>query len=236
VKAVGRARSLAALPDVDGYCSTATFTDNIVVGYPIDDTGSPPLSDPDKSWAVLLRVLASVAAYQLELSKEGLFVRGGIAIGPIWLDDLYVFGSGLNDAYKIESTHARYPRIVVSEQILELAVWLRPQLKGASQQWLTNYFVTGWDGEWFVNYLWDEYTRDAPDSQFLEVHKQAVASGLFDSRGNPAVYEKYLWLRTYHNFFCEALFEPDKKLDVPPELYEFFSLAQSPDGTTPALP
>jgi len=224
VAGIHKARSSAALPTVDGYCATATFTDNIVVGYPLDQTGDPPMSDPERVWAVLLRVLGSAAGYQLELAKEGLFVRGGIAIGPLWIDDLFVFGEGLNHAYDLESTKARYPRIVLSNEIVKLARWLKDYLTGTSLEWLENYLVKGWDGAVFINYLFDESTRLEKESDFLEVHRAAIGAGLLDNRDSSAVYEKYLWLRTYHNYFCKRYGMKEFVLDSPGELYEFFEL------------
>jgi hypothetical protein len=225
VKGIRKARSLAALPSVDGYCATATFTDNIVIGFPVDQTGDPPLTDPDRVWAVLLRVIAAAASYQLELAKEGLFARGGIALGPLWLDETFVFGDGLNSAYKLESTVARYPRIVLSTELVDLVQWLKPHLtRGVSRSWLDSYLIKGWDGQVFISYLFDESTRVEKQDDFLQVHKDAVVEGLFDTRHQPGIYEKYLWLRTYHNYFCKKIGRQELLLDSPDDLYEFSEL------------
>jgi hypothetical protein len=222
VRALRRAREVAALPAVDGFCATATFTDNIVVGYPLDQTGDPPRSDPELMWSVLVRVLGSMAGYQLELAKEGLFVRGGIAAGPLWIDDLFVFGDGLNVAYQLESGPARYPRVVLSEEIVGIARWLRPTLSDTSKEWIDNYLVLSWDGVVFLNYLFDESTRIEQDSNYLDVHRSAVIAGLFDNQTCPAVYEKYLWLQTYHNYFCRTFGQQEFLIDARSESYEFF--------------
>ncbi len=195
---------------------------NIVVGYPLDETGYPDSRDAERIWAVLIRVLGSAAGYQLELAKEGLFVRGGMAIGPLWIDDLFAFGGGLNSAYRIESEVARYPRILVSNEIVELARWIKPYLSGTSRPWLENYLLRGWDGAVFVNYLFDESTRIHPASDFLDAHRMAIGAGMYENRSQPVVYEKYLWLRTYHNFFCHKFGKTEYVMDTRDELYEFF--------------
>ncbi len=54
-----------------------TFTDNIVIGYPIEgEDGESELSS----------IFSDVADFQLTLAKAGLFVRGAIAIGELYID------------------------------------------------------------------------------------------------------------------------------------------------------
>ena len=155
-------RDTAGLPSVDGYCSTATFTDNMVIGFPIDKTGDPPLSDVDLTWAVYLRVLLAAASYQAELVRHRLFVRGGIATGPLWMDTNFVYGSGLIDAYKLEHEHAIYPRIIVSSQFVDIGKTLVGQLRSAeSEAWLDNFLIHGRDGQYFINYLFDDRIQQA---------------------------------------------------------------------------
>jgi len=159
---IAAARKTAGLPSADGYCSTATFTDNIVIGFPIDKTGDPPLSDVDLTWAVYLRVLLAAASYQAELVRHGLFVRGGIATGPLWMDTNFVYGSGLIDAYKLEHEHAIYPRIIVSSHFVDIGKTLVGQLRSAdSEAWLDNFLIHGRDGQYFINYLFDDRIQQA---------------------------------------------------------------------------
>ena len=159
---IAAARKTAGLPSADGYCSTATFTDNIVIGFPIDKTGDPPLSDVDLTWAVYLRVLLAAASYQAELVRHGLFVRGGIATGPLWMNTNFVYGSGLIDAYKLEHEHAIYPRIIVSSHFVDIGKTLVGQLRSAeSEAWLDNFLIHGRDGQYFINYLFDDRIQQA---------------------------------------------------------------------------
>lgn len=45
--------------------------------------------------------------------KEKLLLRGGITIGKLFIDDLFVIGDGLVKAYELESKIANMPRIIV---------------------------------------------------------------------------------------------------------------------------
>jgi hypothetical protein len=244
---IDAAHKAAALPNIDGFGATATFTDNIVVGFPIDQTGEPEMSDPSKTWAVLLRVLLSAASYQTELIRHGVFVRGGIAIGPLWMDGRIVYGPGLIDAYILEHSQAIYPRIIVSDTILELAKSLISHLSPKSQSWLDSFLITGRDGKCFINYLFTDQIDviqkiiddadgiegesakplEQPNSvSFLEQHAAAIGEGLFDNQSRPAVYDKYLWLLNYHNFFCNKYNYPSNVLEGIDARHEYQLLSE----------
>ena len=81
----------------------SAFTDNIVIGHPIHDDGEIELG----------RIFNDLSYFQMLMAMEGFFVRGAIAIGDLYMDDITVFGPGLIEAYEAETTLARDPRIVL---------------------------------------------------------------------------------------------------------------------------
>ena len=54
-----------------------------------------------------------------DLACDGMFVRGGIAYGPLFHDKTFVFGSAYQRAYEVESKIAIWPRIVIDSSALE---------------------------------------------------------------------------------------------------------------------
>ena len=64
----------------------STFTDNIVIGYPIR-------SDAETEFGSIFFKLCYL---QLEMVLAGFFIRGAISIGKLYLDDLVVSGGGSN--------------------------------------------------------------------------------------------------------------------------------------------
>jgi hypothetical protein len=133
----------------------------------------------------------------------------------------------------------------VSEKIVEVAGSLPSQVSPASRSWLGNYLIRGRDGQYFVNYLFDDHIASeqvdttakggtysgsldpVPQpamSTVLETHRAAVVEGLFDNQSNPRVYEKYLWTASYHNFFCRRYGYEQEVLQQPNERYEFLKL------------
>jgi hypothetical protein len=85
--------------------NVSTFSDNVVISL--------------KPGKVVTSLLLAMAAMVLSTASRGFYVRGGIAVGDIVHDDEVVFGPGLNRAYEIESKIARFPRIVVDQEVID---------------------------------------------------------------------------------------------------------------------
>lgn len=169
------------------------FTDNIVIGYPIRDEGEIELS----------RIFNSVSYFQMLMAMEGFFVRGAIAIGDLYIDDIAVFGSGLIEAYKAETELARDPRIVLASSAeLEINRHLEHYGRDAHATH-SCHLLKDSDGQYFVNYL---DTVIAENGYFYEkqlvAHKCSIEEKLLELRSRPAVWSKYLWAANYHNYFC----------------------------------
>lgn len=84
------------------------FTDNFVVGYPWQDkSGESELGD----------LFETLSMIQFNFIKEGIFIRGAIALSDLFMNDNVVLGSALIDAYNLESKEAVYPRIIISKKV-----------------------------------------------------------------------------------------------------------------------
>lgn len=89
--------------------------------------------------------LNAIAGWQRELILRGLLCRGGIAFGKHFVKDKFLFSKAMIDAYRLESSQAKFPRILISSDLIELAsgqvdLGELPLLKEE-------------DGATFVNYL-----------------------------------------------------------------------------------
>lgn len=100
-----------SLKDIKGSLGTRIFSDNIVMYIPVNKN----------DYAIALQALCMYVGFfqYLLLKLYGYYVRGGLAIGDFFANDDFIYGQALNDAYNIESKLAIYPRIVVSNQIIE---------------------------------------------------------------------------------------------------------------------
>lgn len=88
------------------------FSDNIVVAEEIENIENPQS---------VLQAYTDVEQFSLIMYIDALLnknvIRGAIAIGELYMDDVFVFGNGLLDAYEGESKKANYPRIIVDNKV-----------------------------------------------------------------------------------------------------------------------
>ena len=174
------------------------FTDNIVIGYPIF------AREPDAE-AELGSLLLAIRDYQLEMTVRGFFLRGGVSIGELYMDDEIVFGDALIEAYETEQRVARDPRIVISKSAQgyvrqHFGFYGHPAYSPHDEVMLKDT-----DGQLFVNYLGATYDDDpeSPDWSKISQHRIAVEGSLEKFRENPPIWSKYAWVANYHNFLCE---------------------------------
>lgn len=186
-----------------------TFTDNIVIGYPIRDDAEMELG----------AIFSQLAFFQLEMVNRGFFVRGAIAIGDLYIDDMTVFGQGLLDAYDGESKDARDPRIVLSPSAQEAVLQHVNYYSNPSHSPQARDLYKDADGQFFLNYLDSVLIAEDEHGPFFDIlanHKSAVETKLAEYRREPAYWAKYAWSAGYHNFFCDQYryFSDEHKIDV----------------------
>lgn len=178
------------------FYALKAFTDNIVIGWPVRDDAEVEFGS----------AFFKLGAFQFEMAISGYFMRGGLAVGEAYVDDIAVFGGALIEAYDGESKVARDPRII-----------LTPTAIAAANQHLTYYtnkrhaphvreLVKDADGQWFLNYLecvlWAE-DEQGPFYEEFARHKMAVEEKLRFYKDTPAIWSKYAWVAGYHNYFCD---------------------------------
>ncbi|WP_249860044.1 hypothetical protein [Paenibacillus konkukensis] len=128
--------------------------------------------------------LKVISRYQHDLFCKGILSRGGIAYGKHFYKDGFMFSLGLIEAYRIESNVARFPRIVVSSDLMELIYpeKIHPE---------TLPVIEENDGQIFLDYL-SEINIEVLNSQRDLILRQAQSM-------NTSIREKYIWLMEYIN-------------------------------------
>ena len=81
------------------------FSDNIIIAT--ENTGQRSLED-------LLEFVGDMAEHFLSCGYK---LRGGLAKGELYIDDIFVWGKGLVSAYLLENDSAIYPRILISDSV-----------------------------------------------------------------------------------------------------------------------
>jgi len=191
-----------------GPIATLTFTDNVVLGCPFED-------DFEDFYASLGLMCFVASAYQAELASQGIFVRGAVSSGLLYMDQYIAFGEGLVWAYEAER-EAIYPRIVLTKQLAKLAKYGPASFLETGMNAGANAdFAVSDDGLMFLNYLAILPFINDEAKQTLAAHKQQIQLALKEFANDPHVWEKYRWLADYHNFAVLRKNEnPDLFIDV----------------------
>jgi hypothetical protein len=188
--------SLQKLPE-DEFVN---FSDLSIIWTPLNRQGrSAPRG------CVQSQILRMVQAQAILLFDEGILLRGGIAVGDVARSYGQLFGPGVVRAYDLENKVARFPRIVVGEEVLQelnnnSMLWVHD--KETDTRALDALLRKDFDGEWFVDYLRaieEELDDRGEYPGYLKRHEEFIRHGLAEHRQNASVLAKFKWLREYHN-------------------------------------
>ncbi len=181
-----------------------SFTDNLLIGYPIPEHGD--------ALGILIMVVHCVGYLQMELARGGYFVRGAISVGALYVDDDIIFGPALMEAYRAEQKLAVYPRVILCDSAEGpfRGPWQNRKVPGVLVDSDRRVFIDYLDGTVMI-----AYPDDRPFTEFLEGHKAAVVAKLKEFADKPYIRAKYDWAAIYHNAFCDTypeLFGEDDKI------------------------
>jgi hypothetical protein len=163
----------------------------------------------------LVQLINAITILTLDLLADGLLVRGALVKGLLYHDETTVYGEALIRAYELESTVVRYPRVMVTYDVVtDLARYCGEQ--GLNELFL-KYVRQADDGPWFINVL--RYLQESrePGAFPDRLHRRFYYAGsmlrsqiqfLFDQASdNPKHFEKVQWFARYWNDIMPAVGE-----------------------------
>ena len=169
------------------------FSDNILFFAPYEDE-----TDMQNLY---MNLLYGLSAFLIQYVKEDIFFRGGITKGNLFYDEKlhFVFGSGLVNAYLLESKVAKYPRIVIDKELKPSPILVGID-KDEEETWYLDYLSLGHSLICYQNKPKQNYEHFLI---CLEEQKSAISRAYQKYKENESVLPKYQWLAKYHNEFCE---------------------------------
>jgi len=138
--------------------------------------------------------ISSVSAYQKFLMRQGFLCRGGVAVNKHYSKSSFVFSPALIEAYKVESEKAIYPRVVVSEDVIDLVFPNKDYPPTLCKEY---------DGLFFINYVYGESIST------IEKSVHAVVTNCLKSK-NHSVVQKGIWLANYSDYVLNTEFSPQR--------------------------
>ncbi|WP_429912092.1 hypothetical protein [Glycocaulis sp.] len=166
----------------------STFSDNIAISAKIDVES-------------LHYIFISIEALTTNLMQIGCLCRGSVVVGNLVHNENMVFGRGLVSAHDFENRLAKYPRIVLDDNIVDMVRQLTPEdTLGAMKRKLFRDF----DGMYCMHYLNDLADIDI-NIPIKENPKLIVAyttsyymnKSIESCTSDPSAFEKYRYFSDY---------------------------------------
>jgi hypothetical protein len=185
---------------------THSFSDSLILSADRTPTGL---------WGLI--VLLEALAWNL--LQIGVLARGAISVGGIYHDDRIVFGTGVNEAHRLESTVAKYPRIMLSKQAVEDTYrYANDETDRANLIWNNvgrSRLIRDADGVMFIHFLSEmfcmlsdkKYRYSAEAAEYATMGQRAqtiIQTKIAETLDAPDVYDKVKWLGAYWNNTLEA--------------------------------
>lgn len=161
------------------------FSDNIIIALKIKE---------DMLSTQIISILNLVSLLQFEAFFQfGFPLRGGVTIGELFIDDSVVWGTGLIEAYQIEDKLANYPRVIVSQKVID--TYEDQKEKDIN---LFAFIRQDQDGYWFIHYL-----IAAPNIELIPTLSANLAeeASLCEDKDDRAK-QKINWIISYFNDSC----------------------------------
>lgn len=99
--------------------AVSSFSDHIVLSYPTSQLRSLAPEDELSLSLAFPNLRYRVGMIAAQAFQLGFLIRGGISIGGLYHSRGIVFGDALIEAYRLESSTAVYPRIVVASSVAD---------------------------------------------------------------------------------------------------------------------
>lgn len=164
------------------------FSDNFIIARKYDGSES-----------ILKKFLKLIARIQFLFLVRGLYVRGGIDIGQFYIDETFVWGKVLLSAYELESKEARFPRILLSQNVASKINLINDL--SSFVLWSKKLISIDFDGKMFVDYFDFEGDDGGRFPSLLQQIKDNIIENL-NNATNESVREKIKWIIEKYNEEC----------------------------------
>lgn len=193
------------LRELNPYGSIKTFTDNIILAYPKHEDGEGQYGS----------LILSFMYFQLNMILKGYFIRGGISLNDYYGDETFAYGPAVVEAYELESNKANYPRIILSEKMIELIlVHIEDFYGGEGAPQISEVICDKEDNTCFINYLLcieNDLQESGDFKNYFEIitaHKNQIETAIYKNSNDSKIMVKYSWVAKYHNYFCDLYVAP----------------------------
>ena len=160
----------------------------------------------DDDAAGLAFLLVRSGKISSDLLRRGFLTRGAVVKGRLYHEGNVIFGEALTTAYELEQHHARFPRIVITDEVHRAveasSIASGPWSRIAKRELLRRDSDMAWRLNPFARLT---APRDTPFTSFLRMAGSTIAAAAAAAKGESEPYEKIRWLARTYNLELSAL-------------------------------
>jgi hypothetical protein len=182
----------------------------------------------DDSFSGLLLLVAQLASAQNRLIRKSILIRGAISSGLHYESRSMIFSAGLVSAYKMETSQAIYPRIIVEEELIERHFRTGNENTIEAKKKLASVWLArDSDRQYFIAYnpgiIFQGDAAVKAKNRYAQ-QRDALKKLIHSQAKSPAALNKLAWAQRYHDYSCQKHFPAEPALRiVPPNVAEFQS-------------
>ncbi len=174
------------------------FSDNICITS-LQETSNEDLND----------LLLAINKLFFEFANRGFFLRGGVDYGLFIDEETIAVGLPLAIAYELESKKAIYPRIVLSENLVQqFQICMNDGNKEFENFYMNNLVQESCEIKFlnvFLQVFQSEYQQEK--QEFFSKYKEVISENLEENKLKENIYLKYKWLADNFNSFIDLFVE-----------------------------
>lgn len=156
------------------------FSDSIILTAPLSTEGVKEIAE-------------AILSLQAKFLENSILLRGGLAFGRHYQDQRVLFSEALINAYIVEKTLSRFPRVLIEHNLWD---WFinHDQVEAEIKKYVEKLTIIDSDGYRFLNYI---------DHNKLEEQRALILTSIENApKDSPSVLDKYQWLVRYFNFIA----------------------------------
>jgi hypothetical protein len=181
---------LSKIKDDDGLLKSqgfSQFSDCVVLSYRVDDRSA------------IFWLLSEIELALIDIAEAGYLLRGAVTIGELYHSNNLVVGPALVEAYKLESTVAKYPRILIDSAVIRAARTKKARSHAPAQEvkYIKNFMTKDEDGNHYIDYIsYENILKAGGTPQYYPGYLSKIAKLIDVGLQIPdtKVHEKYQWL------------------------------------------
>jgi hypothetical protein len=191
------------------------FSDTIIISYSMTQE------------AGIFNIVTDISFLSASALQSGFLLRGAIVCDKIYHTEERIFGPALIKAYEMEKHLAIYPRIILDDNIIDIAKSypISHHDPETEIKFIEHFILKDFDGLNYINYFNAIESEEGFEvmPEYFNCLRKIINE--MEAINNTSVKSKYLWIKKKYNDVIESYknnYNNDRAKETCPDLYEYY--------------